>query len=299
MGFLQPVSTLIKDVLSHLAPKPELSSQVSELQNILGDIYWITGEMSLAIQCQESAISATQHRLETLNPNNIDRLNHYYLKMLNIDSRLSLGLYAMDLWELERAKDAFTAVISLGQDTPHQAWADKAKVALSLTYAYQGKLTQAFKLATNCLSHFANQDQQSGRLAYFIQLLGQTYGQLGDLQQAKVLYQQALKFAETGHYLQVKAKAINGLAIIARQQKQMNQALTYHKQAIELCNKIGAKCDLANTYIECGHSHMFFRQPDTAQHYWQQALILYKDIYAHNQIRKITYLINTNSNISH
>ncbi len=290
MGLLQPVSTLILEVLSHLESVSAPSSQVSELRNILGDIYWITGDINQAIQCQENAISNTQQHLATLDK--IDRLNHYYLQMLNIDSRLSLGLYAMDLWELERAETAFKTVISLGQGTPHQAWADKATVALALTYAFQDKPKRASMLATDCLHKFTEPSQQSGRLAYFIQLLGQTYGQLGKWAQANTLYQQALNFAEAGHYLQVKAKALNGLATIARNYQQMEQALDYHYQAIELFTDIGAKCDLANAYVEIGHTHVSLKQTDIAHHNWQRALALYADIHAHKQVGKITDLLS-------
>lgn len=289
MGLLQPVSTLILEVLSQLDLEPAPLSQVSELRNILGDIYWITGEINQAIECQENTISTTQHDLETLDI--LDGRSYYYLQMLNIDSRLSLGLYAMDLWELERAESTFTTVISLGQGTPHQAWADKAKVALSLTYAYRRKRKRASTLAIDCLSNFADQTQQSGRLAYFIQLLGQTYGQLGDWQQAKRLYQQALTFAQAGHYLQVKAKAINGLATVARQHRYIDQALEYHTQAIELFTSIGAKCDLANAYVELGHSHRQLDHINLAHHYWQKALELYASIHAYKQVSKITNLL--------
>ena len=107
--------------------------------------------------------------------------------MLNIDSRLSLGLYAMDLWELARAQAAFDRVITLGDKTPHQAWADKATVALALTHACQGHNEHAYTLASGCLNIFTHQSPKSGRLAYFIQLLGQTYGQLGEIAQTLVL----------------------------------------------------------------------------------------------------------------
>ncbi|MEO0349039.1 MAG: AAA family ATPase [Cyanobacteria bacterium P01_A01_bin.15] len=288
MGLLHPVSTLIIEVLSHLESVPTPFAQASELRNILGDIYWITGEITQAIECQQGAIAATQLRLATLDKT--DSLNHYYLQMLHIDSRLSLGLYAIDLWELTQAEASFETVIALGQDTPHQAWADKAAVALALTFACQGQTDRAYALANRYLFAFAHQNQ-SGRLAYFIQLLGQTYGQLGETGQAATLYQQALNFAEAGHYLQVKAKALTGLAIVARQHHQIKAALAYHTQSIQLFNTIGAKCDLANAYVELGHTHAALKSTDLAHQQWQQALALYSDIDAQKQVSRVTALL--------
>ncbi|MDV3350867.1 tetratricopeptide repeat protein [Leptolyngbyaceae cyanobacterium CCMR0082] len=289
MGLLQPVSTLILEVLSHLETAPDPLPQVSELRNILGDIYWITGEISQAIECQQGAISTTQQRLAITDP--ADSLNHYYLQMLNIDSRLSLGLYAMDLWELDQAKAAFNTVIELGQDTPHQAWADKAMVALALALAYHNQTKAAHTLASQCLSTFAHHSPKSGRLAYFIQLLGQTYGQLGDMEQAETLHQQALTFADVGHYLQVKAKALTGLATIARQRQHMDRAMDYHRQSIALFHSIGAKCDLANAHVELGHSYMSLHQKDTAHEHWHRALALYSDIHAQKQVNRVEKLL--------
>ncbi|ESA37537.1 tetratricopeptide tpr-1 repeat-containing protein [Leptolyngbya sp. Heron Island J] len=289
MGLLQPVSSLILEVLSHLESAPEPSPQVSELRNILGDIYWITGEINHAIECQQGAIAIAQQRLELADEH--EPRQHYYLQMLNIDSQLSLGLYAMDLWELDQAEATFKAVINLGRDTPHQAWADKATVALALTYACQQHLEKAHTLASYCLSTFAHQSPKSGRLAYFIQLLGQTYDQLGDTQQAETLYQQALSFAETGHYPQVKAKALTGLASIARQQHHMTIALEYHAQSINLFDSIGAKCDLANAYVELGYSHVRLTQIEAAHQYWHRALALYTDIHAHKQVGRVESLL--------
>ncbi|MEM6252687.1 MAG: AAA family ATPase [Cyanobacteria bacterium P01_D01_bin.156] len=289
MGFLHPISNFIVNLLTHLEEQSQPLFQTSELRNILGDIYWITGEINQAIQCQQNAITSTQQHLATRN--NLDSLQHYYLQMLNIDSRLSLGLYAMDLWELDQATEAFITVINLAQNTRHQAWAEKATVALALTHAYQGQKELALPLAQQCLRIFTDQTSTSGRLAYFIQLLGQTYEQLGNLTQADSLHKQALSFADASHYPQVKAKALTGLAIVSRQRQQFNTALAYHTQSIELLESIGAKGDLANAYVALGHSYLNVRQSDLAHQYWQQGLELYKDINAQKQIHRVTQLL--------
>lgn len=293
MGLLHPVSSLMIDLLSHLEHETETLLQISELRNILGDICWITGEIKQAIECQQTAITITHHHLATHNHSNT--LTAYYLQMLNIDSRLSLGLYAVDLWELDQAEEAFITVINLGENTRHQAWADKATVALALTYAYQGRKQVALTLAKKCLHAFTHESEKSGRLAYFIQLLGQTYGHLRDLAQAEKLYTQALSFAEAGHYPQVKAKALTGLAISYRQTHQLSIALQHHTQSIELFESIGAKCDLANAHIELGHSYVSLQRPDIARQYWQQALELYGDIDAQKQVHRVEQLLNTRS----
>ena len=94
--------------------------------------------------------------------------------------------------------------------------------------------------------------EYTGRFAYFIQILGQTYANLGDLTIAANLYQRAIAFAEESHYLQVKAKALSGLAECDRRQSDLDIALPRHREAIRLLEEIGAKCDLAEAHYQIG-----------------------------------------------
>ncbi len=57
MGLIQPILAAINQVVNNL----QNDQNLSELYNILGDLYWITGKISLAIACQEKTITlATQ-----------------------------------------------------------------------------------------------------------------------------------------------------------------------------------------------------------------------------------------------
>jgi tetratricopeptide (TPR) repeat protein len=259
MGLLQPVIDAILQVLPPLETLAN-SSKVSELLNILGDAYWITGQIHQAIVCQQRALTATHRLLSNAMSGDLlaedfpGSLSHYYVKMLNIDSRLSIGLYRIDLWELAAAKAQFKTVIALSQGTRHQAWATKATVALALVEAYLGNRVIAKNLADSVLDTFCqeHQPEHSGRFAYFMQLLGQTYSMLGDVNRAKPLCQQAITFAEAGHYVQIKARALTGLAVVYRQQGQPAVALAHHAQAIALLEALGAQCDLAEAHVQCG-----------------------------------------------
>ena len=107
MGLLQPVVSAITQVLPHV------KEGRSELNNILGDVYWITGRIHSAITCQRQTLAdaneqqsmqqSTQQQAAQQNPNRHQsppNRDAYYLKMLIVDAHLSIGLYCIDLREL-------------------------------------------------------------------------------------------------------------------------------------------------------------------------------------------------------
>ncbi|WP_375503052.1 tetratricopeptide repeat protein [uncultured Nostoc sp.] len=285
MGLIQPILAAINQVVNNL----ENDQNLSELYNILGDLYWITGNISQAITCQQKTIALATQALKSLVPQPENKHTVYYLRMLEVDSLLSIGLYKIDLWELKAAAKLFQQVIYLAQNTEHHRWAEKASVCLALVYSYLGLRDASSGLADVAYQNITNAKlvEQTGRFVYFMQILGQTYVNLGDFYKANQILQQALTFAEESHYMQVKAKILNGLAEIHRQQT-FALALTHHTEAIELLDKIGAKCDLAETYFQLGLTYQKMAKPDKSRMNFNRAIQLFTEIKAPKQVEKIS-----------
>ena len=275
MGLLQPVINAITKVLPHV------KQERAELNNILGDVYWITGRIHEAIACQKQTLTdAESLKKET-----------YYVKMLIVDAHLSIGLYCIDLWELSQAAQQFEAVIALASETAHQAWADKATVGLALVQSHLGDRS-ALELADGLYEQFTHGPaDQHGRSAYFLQLLGQTFDSLGESEKAQILYERAIEFSEAGHYVQVKAKALTGLAVLQRRQGNYQSSLALHDQAITLCETIGAQCDLAEAYFQCSQSISEaveqLVEVDQSSDYFRRAIALFSEIRAPQQVARI------------
>jgi hypothetical protein len=285
MGLLQPILTAIPQVLNNVAS----DDQLSELYNIWGDLQWITGHIHDAIVHQEKTIALATQALQSLTETENNRHQRYYLKMLEVDSLLSIGLYRIDLWELEIAAHLFQRVIDLAHDTDHHRWAEKASVCLALTQSYQGSATEATALADSIYASLAKKSlvEQRGKFAYFIQILGQTYVNLGNFERATHLFHDALTFAEVAHYTQIKAKTLNGLAEIHRQQAQFETALTYHAEAIALLDKIGAKCDLAEVYFQQGLTYQAMHWFEQSKVSYDRAIQLFSQMQAPRQVEKV------------
>lgn len=283
MGLIQPIIDAIAAIIHHI---PQENSDASELYNILGDLYWITGRIHDAITCQESAI-AIAHGCRQHTPALPDhRHRHYYLTMLAVDSQLSLGLYHLDLWDLDASAQLFQAVIDQAGQTPHHRWAEKATVCLALVRSHQGLTDVATSLAQS-VYHAVIQGQQTGRYAFFLELLGQTFKNLGRIAEAKELLTTATVAAEDSHYIQIRAKALSGLAQLERLQHHWDQAIELHQQAIALLAELGANCDLADAHYQLALTYQAVQSQPHQQQHFQAAMQLFQAIPAPLQVARV------------
>ena len=284
LGLLQPVLTAITQTID----KIEADEPRSELNNILGDLYWITGRVYQAIACQQQTIITVDKCLQSALPTKDNPHNLYYLQMLKVDSLLSLGLYQMDLWELSAATNYFQQVIDLAQNTKHHRWAEKAVISSALVNSYLGLKQKASKIVDKfyrLIFKEENSKYNTGSFAYFIQIIGQVYLNLGELARAQELFARAIAFSQSGHYTQIKAKSFTGIAAIYRQQNKFEQADTYHQDAINLLEQIGAKCDLAEAYLQWGLTAQKANRQEKSKRYFARAIELFQQIEAPKQVK--------------
>ncbi|MGF1520505.1 MAG: NB-ARC domain-containing protein [Nodosilinea sp.] len=282
MGLVQPVTDAITAILDHISAE---NADASELANILGDLYWILGRLGEAITRQQNAIAIAQSCLQSEAPAPATH-RWYYLTMLVVDSQLSLGLYHLDLWDLETAATWFSQVIATATGTRHQPWADKATTCLALVRSYQGDQPAARTLADSVIEPVRGRGQ-SGRHAFFVQLLGHAYLNLGELDRAESLFKEAIQAAEAGHYLQIKANALVGLGRLKGQRGDWDGAVEDCRGAIALLDEVGAHGDLATAHLQCALTlsglAMYFNE---AQTHVCNALELFASIPAPHQVNR-------------
>lgn len=300
VGLLQLVTTAIPTLLPHL---PE-AQRASELRNILADAYWISGKIHAAISMQKQAQAIAQQGLHDADQTKLDDHAIYRWRMIEVDALLSLGLYHLDLWELTDSTQFFQAAISAAEGTPHQSWAEKASLCLALVMSHQlhdhaGELkeeteTQSPRAIASTLAEAAyrriadvTNPQYTGRFAFFIQLLAQTYTNLGRVDRAKDLYQRAISFAEESHYVQVKAKALVGVGKLLRYQGNVEEAVEQINQAIGLLEELGAQGDLAEAHYQLGSTFQKQQATETAQAHFLKAIHFFEAIQAPRQVTKV------------
>jgi tetratricopeptide (TPR) repeat protein len=288
MGLLQPLLESIPLLLPHL----EGDYTLSELYNLLGDVYWITGKVQNAIACQQQSLQLAVQAQAALTDNSTEQ-SRYYFKMLEVDSLLSIGLYNIDLWELETAAVAFSQVIQQTTNTAQYRWAEKSTVCLAMVQSYLGN-NQAAKTLLETTAQLTAQDasfENRGSFAYFMQLLAQAYVNLQEFQIAHDLYHRALSFSATSHYKQLKANCWVGLTELHRKQGEIEKALETGANAIALLEDIGAICDLADAHLQMGLTYLNISEPDQAKQHLLQAQKFFSAINAPKQIKKVNDLM--------
>ena len=283
LGLVQPVLSAIGEVMENTP----VTYRLCELNNILGDLYWTTGDVREAIACQKQSLQVVREVLGDTAVELDDRARHY-LTVLELDSLLSMGLYTIDLWELDAAADCFESAIAAAQDKRHERWVEKASVGLALVYSHLGQTAEAREIAEPIYEAIASDPATySGRFAFFLQLLGMVYTNLGELEAATELYRKAIRYAEEGHYIQVKGKAVNGLAQLDRMQGRFELAIDKHKEAIALLESITAKCDLAEAYFQTGLTYRGMGKEGTSKEAICRATSLFTQMDAERQLLRV------------
>ncbi|MGF1569788.1 MAG: NB-ARC domain-containing protein [Nodosilinea sp.] len=283
MGLVQPVTDAITAIIDRI---PSQNSDASELYNILGDLYWIQGRIHAAMDCQKNAMAIAQGCLKGKDVA-LESHRWYYLTMLAVDSQLSLGLYHLDLWELDTAATWFNRVIATARGTRHHGWADKATICLALVQSHQGQPKAAKALADSVVEQVLDHGR-SGRYAFFTQLLGHTYLNFEDIETAHDLFKAAIHAADAGHYQQIKANALSGLGRLEGRANRLEAAIAHHRQAIALLEEVGAQCDLAAAHLQLALTLREMGQGAAAtQKHFQAAIQIFKAIPAEQQMRRV------------
>jgi tetratricopeptide (TPR) repeat protein len=226
LGLLQQMKLAINKIINKVNPGYVLSS----LHNILGDIYWLTGDIQNSIESHErSRIIATE----------------FHLLSFEIVSFLNIGLCQIDLLETEKGIALFQTVISMAENTDNHRFAVESYYCLAFLNSCLNLKYESLEFVHKSS---ASADFYAWSLGYKLLFLGQTYKNLKEVDKSFEMYREAIQFAEETHYTQVRAKALYGLAELYRGQEDFTTALSHHLESIELLDQIGAKCDLAEAY---------------------------------------------------
>ena len=304
LGIIRPLESAIDRIIDRI----EHDRHRSELNNILGDLYWTTGKVHQAIVCQQKTIETSRWRDRSIQRAPENRHALYYWRMLEVDSLLSLGLYYIDLGELEQAANLFQQVIDLAHHTKHNSWSEKASIGLALinssvdaSIILDPLIPRLYHLIIDLEDRFYN----TGRFAYFMQMLGQIFFNHRQIEPARNIWQRAIVFSQSSHYTQIEAKSLIGLGNIERQANNYEMAEAYHQQAVKSLEAITAKCDLAEAYFQWGITLQksnrarfwagrstkaqasFSERNAKAKDCFNKAIALYREIVAPKQIAKV------------
>ncbi len=286
LGFLKQIIYS----LNRLINKIKFGYPLSRIYNILGDSYWMAGQIERAINChKKSRIIASDCQKSILPISDMDKLK-LKLRRCEIAALLNIGLCKIDLWELEEAVNLFQEVSSLPETNDYlsepilNCWFCLAFLYSSLGLKQRAKY---FAEKSELLLNFIDKPQTEWATGNRLFFLAITYKNLENNTKSFKLYHRAIAYAEESQYPQVRAKALYGLAELYRKEGDFETAVSHHSEAIELLDKIGAKCDLAEAYYQLGLTYQKIGEVENSQENFDKAIRLFNEMEAPKQVEKV------------
>ncbi len=268
LGLLQPMIAAITHIIRQIQPGLSLGN----LYRILGDLYWLTGQINLAQNCHEHARAIAIA---------------YQIPELEMVSLFNLGLCKIDLWELEEAFQLFETVNQRAAQTDLHVFAVGSWFCLALLYSYRGEQEMAKQLMQQVSQQFKAISFSAWSRCYSLLFLGLTAKNLGELENAYRLYDWAQFFAERSQYPQVKARALSGLAELCRQRLDFQSAIANLQAAKRLLDRLEARSDLAEVHYQLGLTYHKLNEIAASQENFQAAMQLFQQMKAPKQIERV------------
>nr|WP_242039710.1 tetratricopeptide repeat protein [Anabaena sphaerica] len=245
-----------------------------QLNNTLGDLYWRIGYIHEAIKSyQDSQAIAIKFNVENLD-------------YLEIDSLYNIGRCKVELGEIAEAIELLEKAHASSEYSKWHVRSVSILFNLAFLYSCLGFQEKATYLAEKIYHEIPSTPLGIKSTGYRSLFLGLTYINLSNFNQALEILISALSYAEKINFIQMKGKTLVGLAQIHREQDNFEKSLDQHSESIEILDKIGAKCDLAEAYYQLGLTYQKMGETEKSNTNFNEAIQLYQEMEAPKQVEK-------------
>lgn len=283
LGLFKQIISAITLVVDNIQSPYHLSG----LYSMLGVCYRVVGNIHQAIACHEKsrqfALVYLQQPVKAE-----DKAIQTKLKQWQLNSLLNIGICQIHLWDLESALAIFQQLA---------VCPDSYRVLVSVFLAFIHSCLDERKPALNLVETSASEIGENQLLgdAYKLLYLGLAYKNLGETEKAFETYRRAISFADESDYTPIKGKALDGLAELYREQQAFDAAFTHHREAIELLDQVGAKCDLAEAYFQLALTYQASGKVAESQAYRDRAIQLFEAMQAPKQVERVRLQLTSRS----
>jgi tetratricopeptide (TPR) repeat protein len=265
--------------------------------NILGDVYWTSGQIARAIDNHIKCNSIIDKIIKRKQNNTQKELEE--IQFIKAASALNIGLCNLEIGELQQALQSIKTYqflsIKFGFDHRQNLEIEANPLTLISWFCLAficAKLNQKEEAL-----YFANKVDRDRNIdalnwdpwaqGFLLLFLGNTFKYLGNFKKAFEFYQEAIQYAKKSNYIQVKGKALYGIAELYRLQKSFKNAFDCHDKSIDILDRVGAKCDLAEAYFQYGLTHQTLNHSEESEQNFDRAIALWKEIGAPKQIERV------------
>lgn len=314
LGLLDQILTSTNQILSKLEKFRDLKSRyiMNYLHNVKGNACWAKGDIKQAIECHEIAkksieendFSSLYNTDEGLNWILKDIMVWMYVRDVSPSAYLGnpeknryayslmrIGVCKTALWDMEGAVDLLESAVKLSCDIKADTLLAKTRSCLAFAMSSLNFNQESNDIASQAYAALTVDKYTTiGGFAMYLHFIAKTYKNLDKLQMSFEVYNQILNILKTDNsdYRQGIANSLTGMAEIYRMQKDFTKALSHHSESIEILDKIGAKCDLAEAYFQFGLTYQAMNEVEQSIVYRDKALKLFTEMEAPKQIERIS-----------
>jgi tetratricopeptide (TPR) repeat protein len=292
--------------IKRILDKISNSYYLSELWRFSGTSHHHLGDLRKSIDCHEKSLWHINKYL-TENPFKDKSPLFFRLKRLQIACLVGFSHCLVDLGETEKASQNLEECLLMSDLFISEAKETFINSFLGVFYSIE-HFRDMFLEIYSVLSFLKALDGCNGKAHYLAEkveaklplinkykmtqgygsfFLGLTYKTLGEINKSFEMYNNSVSYAAESHNIEVKGKALTGLAELYRLQSDFETALAHHYESIETLDKIGAKCDLAEAYYQRGLTHQAMGNSSNSLADFQEAIRLYEDMEAPKQVAKV------------
>ncbi|WP_016953834.1 tetratricopeptide repeat protein [Anabaena sp. PCC 7108] len=286
IGLLNKMNQMIQLILK--IDNIDEKKYVSELYNAAGSFYWLSGDIHEAIKYFDQGKKTA--------------IRHNY-NIFTIISLLNLGLCYLDLFLIDKSIEIFADYMNKIESV-YKFEEDRQKQEMIWVGYFCLALLNSLKNDLKSSSYFVDKAYKEINAVYRMTpwtrgysyiYLSLAYKTLGEVQKSFNLCNQAIIYSKNSNYPQVKAKALTGLAELYRIQNEIETALIYHQESIEILEKIGAKCDLAEAYFQLALTYQKIGNKAKIEEHFNKAIYLWspEQIDASEQIKRVLKAMNS------
>jgi tetratricopeptide (TPR) repeat protein len=295
LGWLQKINICICNIIN----KIKLPYTLCHIYNIFGNVKWLQGDINDAVKFHAMSSNIASEALDS----SCDEREKIILQIMIGISLFNQGLCKMELGDLSEALNDFNSTLSFIRKIYPSEEEDLINNSLTSRFSYIGLIRECYLYIAFINSSLGNQKQarkfinksnpfpknnNTWKRDYSLVYIGATYTKLGDIDNAFNFYKEIIAFTnEILNYPQVKANALTGLAEIYRIQNDFEKALSHHSESIELLDKIGARCDLAEAHYQLGLTYQKMGETKKSHTNFNEAIRLFNEMEAPKQVEKV------------
>ncbi len=268
LGLLESIKLAINKIIDYVPN----SINLSRLNNILGDVYWLTGSIT------ESLFSHQRSKTIAI---------EFSVKDIEVAAYFNMGLCQIDIWEIFLAIENFEKCIQLVTDKNHTNYIAQSYYCLGFLNSLLGHKEISNSFIDKTFQEFNLTNYSAWSTGYRWLFLGRAYMNLFDIEKSSDMFTIAKTYAEERYYPQVEANALTGLAGISRIRNNWDWAISHHHKSVGILRTIGARCDLAEAYFQFGLTYQGMGEYDQAKEYKAKALELFEQMNALKQIERV------------